>query len=240
MTTVFRTPRDGARATGTWWMRAARRSAASPRSWPCACAASTSPNTRPHVDTGDHIIVFNAEKIRVTGDKLEDKIYYWHTGAIGGIKSRSLEKMLSEHPERVIEFAVKGMLPEEPARPRRCSRSCTCSRATSTRTPPSSRSRSNSEAHGTMTDSCPPIPNYGTGRRKTSTARVHMRPGTGKITHQRPHHRRVLRSRDLAHDRAPAARDRAGRRPVRHRRERATAAASPARPAPSVTASRAR
>jgi len=66
----------------------------------------------PHVDTGDHIIVLNAEKVRVTGDKLRDKIYYWHTGAIGGIKSKSLEKLMAEHPERAIEFAVKGMLPK--------------------------------------------------------------------------------------------------------------------------------
>jgi large subunit ribosomal protein L13 len=66
------------------------------------------------VDTGDHIIVLNAEKIRVTGDKLRDKIYYWHTGAIGGIKSKSLEKLMAEHPERAIEFAVKGMLPKNP------------------------------------------------------------------------------------------------------------------------------
>jgi large subunit ribosomal protein L13 len=70
------------------------------------------PEYTPHVDTGDNIIVLNAEKIRVTGDKLKGKIYYWHTGAIGGIKSRSLEKMLEQHPERVIEFAVKGMLPK--------------------------------------------------------------------------------------------------------------------------------
>ena len=48
------------------------------------------------------------------GDKLRDKIYYWHTGAIGGIKSKTLEKMLAEHPERAIEFAVKGMLPKNP------------------------------------------------------------------------------------------------------------------------------
>ncbi len=68
----------------------------------------------PHVDTGDHIIVVNADKVRVTGDKLKDKVYYWHTGAIGGIKSRTLEKMLAEHPERVIEIAVKGMLPKNP------------------------------------------------------------------------------------------------------------------------------
>ena len=72
------------------------------------------PEYTPHVDTGDHIIVLNAEKVRVTGDKLRDKIYYWHTGAIGGIKSKSLEKLMAEHPERAIEFAVKGMLPKNP------------------------------------------------------------------------------------------------------------------------------
>ena len=72
------------------------------------------PEYTPHVDTGDHIIVVNADKIHVTGNKLEDKTYYWHTGAIGGIKSRTLDKMLAMHPERVIEMAVKGMLPKNP------------------------------------------------------------------------------------------------------------------------------
>jgi large subunit ribosomal protein L13 len=66
----------------------------------------------PHVDMGDHIVVLNAEKIHVTGRKLTDKIYYHHTGYIGGIKSIALEKLLKEHPERVIEIAVKGMLPK--------------------------------------------------------------------------------------------------------------------------------
>lgn len=70
------------------------------------------PQYTPHVDTGDHIIVLNADKIAVTGNKLADKTYYWHTGAIGGIKSRTLDKMLQQHPERVIEIAVKGMLPK--------------------------------------------------------------------------------------------------------------------------------
>jgi large subunit ribosomal protein L13 len=68
----------------------------------------------PHVDCGDNIIVVNAEKIAVTGAKLTDKIYYHHTGAIGGIKSIALGKMLNEHPERAIEIAVKGMLPKGP------------------------------------------------------------------------------------------------------------------------------
>jgi large subunit ribosomal protein L13 len=66
------------------------------------------------VDCGDNIIVLNAEKIAVTGAKLTDKIYYHHTGAIGGIKSIALGKMLDEHPERAIEIAVKGMLPKGP------------------------------------------------------------------------------------------------------------------------------
>ena len=68
----------------------------------------------PHVDTGDYIVVINAEKIRVTGDKLKDKIYYRHTGTIGNMKSEPLEKMLATHPERAIEIAVKGMLPKNP------------------------------------------------------------------------------------------------------------------------------
>ena len=72
------------------------------------------PQYTPHVDTGDHIIVINADKIHVTGNKLTDKVYYWHTGAIGGIKSRTLDKMLAQSPERVIEMAVKGMLPKHP------------------------------------------------------------------------------------------------------------------------------
>ena len=68
----------------------------------------------PHIDTGDHIVVLNAEKIKVTGNKLDDKIYWHHTGAIGGIKSIALGKLLKEHPERAIEFAVQGMLPKGP------------------------------------------------------------------------------------------------------------------------------
>jgi len=69
------------------------------------------PEYTPHVDTGDYIVVVNAEKVRVTGNKLEDKIYHHHTGYIGNLKSVPLKKMLDEHPERVIEKAVKGMLP---------------------------------------------------------------------------------------------------------------------------------
>jgi len=72
------------------------------------------PEYTPHVDTGDHIVVVNAEKIHVTGNKMQDKFYHRHTGYIGNLKSVSLEKLLATHPERVIENAVKGMLPKNP------------------------------------------------------------------------------------------------------------------------------
>lgn len=65
----------------------------------------------PHVDTGDCIVVINAEKVRVTGNKLDDKMYYRYTGHVGNLKSMNLREMLTKHPERVLEIAVKGMLP---------------------------------------------------------------------------------------------------------------------------------
>ena len=68
----------------------------------------------PHVDTGDYIVIVNAEKIQVTGNKAKDKIYYKHTGYVGNMKSISFEKLIVKHPERVIEIAVKGMLPKGP------------------------------------------------------------------------------------------------------------------------------
>ena len=66
----------------------------------------------PHMDTGDFVIVINADKVRVTGKRLDQKFYYRHSGYIGGLKSVSLRRMLETHPERVIEHAVKGMLPK--------------------------------------------------------------------------------------------------------------------------------
>lgn len=68
----------------------------------------------PHVDTGDYIVVVNAEKVQVTGAKEQDKIYYKHTGYIGNMKSISLGKLRAQKPERIIETAVKGMLPKNP------------------------------------------------------------------------------------------------------------------------------
>ena len=66
----------------------------------------------PHIDTGDYVIVINAEKVKVTGKKLDQKIYYHHSEYIGGMKETTLREMMNKHPERVIEFAVKGMLPK--------------------------------------------------------------------------------------------------------------------------------
>jgi large subunit ribosomal protein L13 len=68
----------------------------------------------PHCDTGDYLVVVNAEKIAVTGKKMDDKIYHHVTGYIGNIKSIALKDLLAQHPERVIEIAVKGMLPKNP------------------------------------------------------------------------------------------------------------------------------
>ncbi len=70
------------------------------------------PEFTPHVDTGDYIVVVNAEKIAVTGNKLNDKMYHHHTGYVGNLKSINLKDLLDKHPERVIEKAVKGMLPK--------------------------------------------------------------------------------------------------------------------------------
>lgn len=69
------------------------------------------PTFTPHVDTGDHVIVVNAEKIRLTGRKLHEKLYYRHTGYAGGIKVHTAGQLLDKHPERVVKLAVQGMLP---------------------------------------------------------------------------------------------------------------------------------
>ena len=72
------------------------------------------PEYTPHVDTGDYIVVINADKVRVTGRKTTDKMYYQHTGYIGNMKSISFDKLLAKAPERIIQTAVKGMLPKNP------------------------------------------------------------------------------------------------------------------------------
>jgi large subunit ribosomal protein L13 len=72
------------------------------------------PEFTPHVDTGDYIVVVNADKLRVTGNKARDKVYHRHSGYPGGIYSTSFEKLHARHPTRVLEKAVKGMLPKGP------------------------------------------------------------------------------------------------------------------------------
>ena len=72
------------------------------------------PEFTPNADNGDYVVIINAEKVRATGNKVNDKLYYSHSQYAGGIKQVTLGKMLAEHPERVIEKAVKGMLPKGP------------------------------------------------------------------------------------------------------------------------------
>ncbi len=70
------------------------------------------PTYSPHLDMGDNVVVVNAEKIKVTGNKLADKIYYRHTGYMGGLKQQTLKELMTKNPSRVIELAVRGMLPK--------------------------------------------------------------------------------------------------------------------------------
>lgn len=72
------------------------------------------PTFTPHIDTGDYVIVVNAAKIAVTGKKLDQKIYYHHSDYVGGMKETALREMLAKKPEKVIELAIKGMLPKGP------------------------------------------------------------------------------------------------------------------------------
>ena len=72
------------------------------------------PEFTPHIDTGDNVIVINAEKIKVTGKKLDQKVYYHHSDYVGGMKETTLREMMAKKPEQVIELAVKGMLPKRP------------------------------------------------------------------------------------------------------------------------------
>ena len=72
------------------------------------------PEYTPHIDTGDYVVIVNAEKVKVTGKKMDQKIYYHHSDYVGGMKETTLREMLAKKPERVMELAVKGMLPKGP------------------------------------------------------------------------------------------------------------------------------
>ena len=131
------------------------------------------PQYTPHVDTGDFVIVVNAEKIHVTGQKLDQKMVYRHSGFPGGLKTRTLREQLDRRPTEVIRKAVKGMLPQQQARRR------AADQAQGLRRPRASSRRSGSE--GVEDSLMADIAQYlGTGKRKTSVARVILRPGDGK------------------------------------------------------------
>jgi large subunit ribosomal protein L13 len=72
------------------------------------------PTFTPHIDTGDYVIIVNADKIKVTGKKLDQKVYYHHSAYVGGMKEATLREMMEKKPEKVVELAVKGMLPKGP------------------------------------------------------------------------------------------------------------------------------
>ena len=96
------------------------------------------PEFTPHVDTGDYIVIINAANIRVTGNKLKDKLYRHHTGYVGNMKTIALGKLMQEHPERAITKAVGGCCPRT-ASARQCSRNCACFPVPNMSTQPSSR-----------------------------------------------------------------------------------------------------
>ncbi len=134
------------------------------------------PEYTPHVDTGDFIIVTNVEKLRVTGNKAEDKIYYRHTGYPGGIYETNFNKLQQKHPERVLEKAVKGMLPKRPPGLRHdqeikglCRQHAPSFRAATQRTHDLRNQKMVGKYH------------YGTGRRKSAVARVFIKLGKGQI-----------------------------------------------------------
>ena len=72
------------------------------------------PEYTPHIDTGDYVVIVNAEKVKVTGKKMDQKIYYHHSDYVGGMKETTLKEMMAKKPEKVVELAVKGMLPKGP------------------------------------------------------------------------------------------------------------------------------
>ena len=131
------------------------------------------PQYTPHVDTGDFVVVVNAEKVAVTGNKLDDKRYYRHSGYPGGLRSRTLREQLDRRPEEVIRKAVKGHAAAQPALSRAAPQAEDLRRA-------------GASAHGAGTEGAEDevvtaeLATYqGTGKRKTSVARVILRPGDG-------------------------------------------------------------
>ena len=133
------------------------------------------PEYTPHCDTGDYIVVINAQKVAVTGAKLDDKKYHRYTGYIGNLKTTSLKDLLATYPERVIEIAVKGMLPKNPLGREMYRKLKVYGGAEH---PHTAQQPQALELYGIIMTI---QQNYGTGRRKTSAARVFLRKGKGAI-----------------------------------------------------------
>ena len=102
------------------------------------------PTFTPNVDGGDFVIIINADKVAISGDKLQNKLAYRHSGYPGGLRSRTIGELMQKHPDRVVEKAILGMLPKNKLGPVRSSASCTSTPGRSTRTPRSSRLRTRS------------------------------------------------------------------------------------------------
>ena len=151
------------------------------RWWLACCIGKHKPTYATHIDTGDFVVVINAEQAVLTGGKEEKKVYHCHTGYPGGIKSETAGKLLPAPARRAGRGGGLGHAPQGPARPRRSSASSRSTRA------PSTRTRRSSPRASTSPRPCNPKENsnvsqvqyYGTGRRKTAAARVFLRPGSG-------------------------------------------------------------
>ena len=158
------------------------------------------PQYTPHIDTGDFVVVVNAEKIAVTGNKLDTKLYYRHSGYPGGLRVRPLREQLERRPTEVLRKAVKGMLPRN-----RLAREQLTKLKIYAGPDASARGPGAEAVRGRIVST--PAQYLGTGKRKTSVARVILRPGDGTDVGQRQYARGVLPAPHAPHDRALAVED---------------------------------
>ena len=139
----------------------------------------------PHIDTGDHVVIVNAAKVRLTGRKEEQKLYRYHSGYEGGLREERAKDVRQKNPVRMVEEAVRGMLPKTKlgeAMWRKLKVYADAEHPHQAQKPRPRRQRHQVEqARGRINVAAAGIQYYGTGRRKTSTARVFLRPGTGGI-----------------------------------------------------------
>ncbi len=138
----------------------------------------------PHIDTGDHVVIVNAAKVRLTGRKEEQKLYRYHSGYEGGLREERAKDLRQKNPVRMVEEAVRGMLPKTKlgeAMWRKLKVYADAEHPHKAQKPRPRAHGSNQHARGRINVAAAGIQYYGTGRRKTSTARVFLRPGTGGI-----------------------------------------------------------